>query len=114
MKPADRVLNNQKEVLEFLRSRFPMYHCSNFFFRDVEFGIRAFLETKGISVGYTEAGAIARRFVESLEQAKIFRPVDHQSWMVNYPEFKTVPTKPAAPARPAPAAAPAAAPAGTA
>jgi hypothetical protein len=106
MKPADQILKNQQEVLTFLRSRFPMYHLSNFFFRDVEFGIRAFLEAKGVKIGYTEAQSIARQFTESLEQAKIFRPIDRQSWVVNYPEFKTVSSKPPAAAKPAPAAAP--------
>jgi len=107
MKAIEYVLNNQKEVLSFLKSRFPMYHLSNFFFRDVQYGIKAMLEEKGVKVRYGEAEKAARALVEKLEQMKIFRPIDRQSWVVNYPEFRTIPVKSAAPAKaaaPAPSA----------
>jgi hypothetical protein len=101
MKATDYIMNNQKEVLEFLRSRFPMYHLSNFFFRDVQYGIQMMLEEKGMRVRYRVAEEIARAFVEKLEQARIFKPIDRQSWVVNYPEFKTPVSKASAPAKPA-------------
>jgi len=101
MKAIEYILNNQLELLEFLRTRFPMYHLSNFFFRDVQYGLKAMLEEKGMRVRYGDAEEAARAYVEKLEQAKIFRPIDHQSWMVNYPAFKTPVTKAAAPAKPA-------------
>jgi len=33
------VINNQIEVLYFLKSRYPLYHCPNIFLRDVQFGL---------------------------------------------------------------------------
>jgi GR25 family glycosyltransferase involved in LPS biosynthesis len=127
MKHQAYILENTKEVLVFLKSRFPLFHLSNFFFRDVQFGVQAFLDRKGMKVGYTAAEAIARAFIEKLEHEKLFLPIDRQSWTVNIPEFKkpvvkatpAAPPKPAAPAArpaavPAPVSAPAApAPAGT-
>ena len=106
MKPQEYILNNEKEVLEFLKSRFPLYHLSNFFFRDIQYGIQMLLTEKKMKVGYSEAEKIASAFVEKLEQAKILTLIDRQSWVVNYPEFKKPVVKPpvaAKPAAPAPA-----------
>jgi hypothetical protein len=99
MKASDYIMSNQKEVLEFLKSRFPMFHLSNFFFRDVQYGITMMLEEKGMRVRYSEAEKIARAFVEKLEHARIFKPIDRQSWVLNHPEFKTPASKPSAPAK---------------
>lgn len=111
MKHQSIVLENEKEVLTFLKSRFPFYHLSNFFFRDLQYGIQWYLKEKKMKVGYVEAEAIARAFVAQLEKKKIFNRIDGQSWAVNYPEFKTPVTKAPAPApapKPAAASAPAA------
>lgn len=111
MKPIDYILNNEKEVLEFLKSHYPMYHLSNIFFRDIQYGIRTMLERRGQKVGYMEAENIARKFAEKLEKEKIFTPIDRQSWVLNYPAFKKPAVVQATPAKPAPGAAPAKSPA---
>jgi hypothetical protein len=38
---------NSKDVLEFLKERYPLYHLSNIFFRDVHYGVREYLEKRG-------------------------------------------------------------------
>ena len=106
---SEYILSNQREVLAFLKTQFPLYHLSNFFFRDLQYGIQVMLDRKkGWKVGYKEAEQIAILFAAQLERAKIFTRIDQQSWAVNYPEFKTPPAKPATaaakPAAPAPAA----------
>ncbi len=111
MKPIDYILNNEKDVLEFLKSHYPMYHLSNVFFRDIQYGIRTMLERRGHRVGYMEAENIARTFVEKLEKEKILTPIDRQSWVLNYPAFKKPAVVQATPAKPAPGAAPAKSPA---
>ena len=102
MKQIDYVLQNKKEVLGFLKSRFPMFHLSNFFFRDIQYGIRAFMTERGMKVSYADAEVLARAFAESLEKDKIFRPVDSQSWTVIYPEYRTPEAKKNAAAKPVP------------
>lgn len=111
MKAIDYVLNNETTVLEFLKQHYPMYHLSNVFFRDIQYGIRTLLEKRGERIGYTEAENIARAFVEKLEREQILRPIDRQSWVLNYPAFKKPPVVQATPAKPAPGAAPAKSPA---
>jgi len=113
------ILKNQTEVLQFLKTQFPLYHLSNFFFRDLQFGIQQMLERKkGWKVGYKEAEQTAALFAEQLERLGIFKRIDQQSWVVNYPAFKTPVVKPpsaaARPAGPAPAARPAPKPAAAA
>ncbi|HEX7572654.1 MAG TPA: hypothetical protein VF514_06135 [Bacteroidota bacterium] len=108
MKHAPEVLEHRTEVLTFLKSRFPLYHQSNIFFRDIQYGIQLFLERKGIKAGYPESEQIAHEFVSTLEREGVLIPIDRQSWALNYPEFRTPSSKPvpaARPAAPAPAVA---------
>ncbi len=101
MKHAPEVLEHRIEVLTFLKSRFPLYHQSNIFFRDIQYGIQLFLERKGIKAGYPESEQIAHEFASTLEREGVLIPVDRQSWALNYPEFRTPSSKPVPAARPA-------------
>ena len=44
--------NNDSELLNYLKAKFPVFHNSNFFFRDFQYGIRSFLEKKEIKASY--------------------------------------------------------------
>ncbi|MDH4070950.1 MAG: hypothetical protein OEV30_11060 [Ignavibacteria bacterium] len=101
MKKATEVLDNEAEVLGFLRTQYPIYHQSNIFFRDIQYGIRTMLERKGVRVGYTDAERLARDFAERLEKKKMFVRIDGQSWVVRNEEFRTEPVKRQVPAKPA-------------
>lgn len=103
MKAMD-ILENETEVLEFLKSQYPMYHLSNVFFRDVQYGIQTFLERRGIKANYKESEKVSREYVSRLVKKQILKPIDAQSWVLNYEAFRKAPVKPAAPAKPAPAA----------
>jgi|WetSurMetagenome_2_1015567.scaffolds.fasta_scaffold12816_4 hypothetical protein len=104
MKPAEAVLHNDQEVLKYLRGRFPVFHLSNVFFRDIQFGIQSYLKGRDLKVNYRLAEEIARQFIAKLEREKIFRPIDRQTWMVNFEEFRKPLVKPAAPVAKAPSA----------
>ncbi len=81
--------------LNFLKAKFPVFHNSNFFFRDFQFGIQKFLERKGIEVSYLEAEKLAKQLSEYFREQGFFIPVNSGTWKVNYPEFLT--TKPGDP-----------------
>ena len=83
MKQKEYILNNETEVLDFLRSKYPLYHLSNVFFRDIQYGIQTMLFRKGMSVGYAGAETIAKEFVSQLEKKKVLNPIDQQSWVLN-------------------------------
>ncbi len=100
MDQREYILNHDIEVLHFLHSRYPLYHLSNVFFRDVQYGLRALLEEKGMKAGYARAEELAREYIAHLEKKKILKPLDGQSWVLDYEEFKLPMKKPAPPARP--------------
>jgi hypothetical protein len=97
--------DNQKDFLKYLKSRFPLYHDSNVFFRDLHYGVMSYLDINKVRYSYTEAEAVTRAVVEALETATILRRIDRQTWMLNYPEFKKPSSKPAPPAKPTASAA---------
>src|SRR5438105_1620958 len=87
MKETKIITGNTEEFLKFLKSRFPLIHLSNFFFRDFHYGVMAFLEKNGKKLKYLEAENIAKEAAADLENKGIFKRIDHQSWLLQYPEF---------------------------
>ncbi|HEY7751612.1 MAG TPA: hypothetical protein VH917_04915, partial [Ignavibacteriaceae bacterium] len=76
-------------LLNYLRARFPVFHNSNFFLRDLQYGIRSFLEKKDITVTYEQADILAKEMAKQLESKQIFRKINDSSWTVFYPQFAT-------------------------
>jgi hypothetical protein len=101
MKNAEQILENDAEVLGFLKTRYPIYHLSNVFFRDVQYGIQTLLERRGVKVGYADAETLARDFTRKLEKKKMLVPIDNQSWVLYNEAYKTVAPPKAAAAKPA-------------
>ena len=100
------VVNSEKEILAFLKSQYPLYHMSNIFFRDIQYGIQTMFERKDVKIGYADAEKIAKAFVAQLERKKILVKIDGQSWVLHYPDFRKPPAKTAPAAKPSgPAAA---------
>ncbi|MEX0602548.1 MAG: hypothetical protein WD295_04345, partial [Bacteroidota bacterium] len=93
-KTLSLLLDNQKDFLKFLKERYLLFHESNLFFRDIHYGVMAFLAMHDRSAGYSDAESVAREFVHALEKQNILIPLDARTWMLNYPEFKKPPVKP--------------------
>jgi hypothetical protein len=87
MKEIATITSNTPEFLKFLKTRFTLIHQSNVFFRDLHYGVIAYLESKGKKVRYTIGEQIAIEVASDLEKKGIFKKIDHQSWLLNYPEF---------------------------
>lgn len=87
MKEVDLILNQQTEFLNYLKSRFTLIHLSNVFFRDFHYGVMSYLEDHGKKLKYYDAEKVAREVGAALEHRGIFKKIDHQSWLLNYPEF---------------------------
>ncbi len=82
--------NNDEILLKFLKAKFPVFHNSNIFFRDFQYGIRSFLEKKDIFITYKESESLASDIAEYFTGKGIFQRVNSQGWKVNYPEFAAV------------------------
>ena len=81
--------NNDSVLLEFLKAKFPVFHNSNFFFRDLQYGIRSFFEKKEIKISYQDAEKLANEIAKHFEEKGIFIKVNHQGWKIHFPEFAT-------------------------
>ncbi len=102
------LLENQKDFLSFLKTKYQLFHLSNVFFRDLHYGVMSYLEWKNKPMRYPEAEELTRKFIGRLESDGVLKNVDSQAFVLRYPDFKKPPVKPAAPAKPAvPAAKPA-------
>lgn len=89
-KKIDELKKDYTVLLNYLRARFPIFHNSNFFYRDLQFGIRSFYEKKGDKLSYSESEKIAVEIARFFEENNIFQKSSSQGWKVNYPEFATL------------------------
>ena len=81
--------NNDMELLNYLKAKFPVFHNSNFFFRDFQYGIRSFLEKKEIKASYQQSEKLAIEMANYFESKNVFMKISHQGWKINFPEFAT-------------------------
>ena len=84
------LLNKNEEILlNFFRAKFPIFHNSNFFFRDLQYGIKNFLEKKDIFVSYQQADELAKEIAKNFESKQIFTKINDKAWTIKYPGFAT-------------------------
>jgi hypothetical protein len=86
---------NDMEFLRFLKARYPVYHASNIFFRDVQYGLAAYLAPQGVTLRPPRLEEQALAFLARMEGKGILRRIDAQTWAVTFDEFKTPVSKPA-------------------
>jgi hypothetical protein len=87
MKEAEIILTHQTEFLKYLKSKFTLIHLSNLFFRDLHYGVMSYLADHGMKLKHDAAERVARAVAENLERGGILKNIDHQSWLLQYPEF---------------------------
>jgi len=83
------IKQEEESLLGFLKAKYPMFHNSNFFYRDLQYGIRSFMEKKGIDISYAEAADLADEISKDYENKEIFVRMNKKGWKINYPEFTT-------------------------
>lgn len=81
--------SNDEELLNYLKAKFPVFHNSNFFFRDFQYGIRTFLEKKEIKASYQMAEKLAEEMAKYFEEKNLFVKINHQAWKINKTDFVT-------------------------
>jgi len=97
MKIVEYINNNTEDFLRYLKSKFPLYHDSNVFLRDVHYGLMNYVEDRlRKKVNYLVAERLTQDVIRELEKKGIFKNVDSRTWLLQYKEFALP--------RPAPAA----------
>ena len=89
MEYASLIENEYPVFLGFLKAKFPLFHNSNFFFRDLQYGAEKFLEKKGIKIRMGQAEKLAKDLASYLEGKGIFIKINNFCWRLNYPEYLT-------------------------
>ncbi|MCU0452221.1 MAG: hypothetical protein MUE68_01040 [Bacteroidetes bacterium] len=98
---AQQIIARDREFLQFLRSRYHLFHASNVFFRDLHYGVMTYLEQQKLAQGYVAAEEVTREVVAHFEKDGILKPLDERTWVLMLEEFRAVSKKPVPPA-PAP------------
>jgi hypothetical protein len=93
MDPVALVVENQKDFLKYLKSKFPLYHLSNIFFRDLHYGVMNYLMAYKKKLRYYDGEEVARAVATEFEKSGTFKRVDNQTWLLIYPEFQLPRTK---------------------
>jgi hypothetical protein len=88
-KHIEEVKSDPTIFLKFLKLQFPLFHNSNFFFRDLQYGLEKFMRHKDTEVSYSESEEMARELSSFFENEEIFVKIKEGAWKINYPEFVT-------------------------
>jgi hypothetical protein len=107
------IVSNKTDFIHLLKTKFSLFHLSNIFFRDVQYGIMSYAEARREHISYGRAEELAKLVINNLEGSGILKPIKPGSWMLNYPEFRTPSAKATPPSSAPKANAPTPAIAGT-
>ena len=85
----ESVIGKERDIFTFMKKNgFPVYHKSNIFLRDIEYGIRAyFLDKTKEDIGTRKAGDFAAELIRDLEKRSLFVPFSEGTWTLNMEEF---------------------------
>ena len=83
------LLKDKIIFLNFLKSIVPVYHKSNVFFSDIQYGVQKFLLLKGFKVSNEQAEELSGLLIKELVNENIFSPLDAMTWVINYPPYTT-------------------------
>ena len=75
--------------LNYLKAKFPVFHNSNFFDKDLQYGIIGFLENKGTNISFEQAEKLAILLSDFYVNQGIFIKISANTWRLNYPDFVT-------------------------
>ncbi len=87
------VVGKEKELFTFMKEKgYPIFHLSNIFLRDIEYGIRDYYRahTKK-DIGTRTSILLASEFVKALEEKNIIAPLSKNTWLLQMPEFLNKP-----------------------
>lgn len=83
------IVGKEKELFTFMKQRgYPVYHMSNMFLRDIQYGIRDYYRTTfGKDIGSRKSDTFAENFIADMESKGLLRRFTHNTWILLMPEF---------------------------
>jgi hypothetical protein len=89
MKENSILQNEYVLFLNYCRAKFPIFHNSKVFIKDLQYAVMKYLEKKGEKVSLPEAEALTDKLIIYLEGLGILVKINEAGWKLNYPEFLT-------------------------
>jgi hypothetical protein len=88
---VERLFGNPETLLGFMRrTRKPVFHNSNLFFRDIQCAIRDYFDTvEAQPITAPVAEQMARDVIQMYTDVGLLRKVDNQAYRLEAPEFST-------------------------
>ncbi len=89
------IIGRELELFHFMKDNgYPVFHKSNMFLRDLEYGIRDFYRANNkVDIGSRKADTYAAELITDLLAKGIFTPFSRGTWTLNLPEFLNQPKK---------------------
>ncbi|MEI7812034.1 MAG: hypothetical protein WCJ01_06365 [Ignavibacteria bacterium] len=76
--------NNLDTFLNFMKEKYPFYHNSNVFLKDMQYGIKHFFEKRNLKLGYAKTEAITDKLLTMLESRGTLRKLNKNTWILNF------------------------------
>ena len=87
------ILGKETALFDFMKANgFPIFHRSNIFLRDIQYGIRDFFRsTEKVDVGSREADRLAAELVAKLEGNGMLLKQTSMRWLLNSEKYLNPP-----------------------
>ena len=88
---ADIIVDDPDVFLGYMReAKRPIFHNSNIFFRDIQYGVRDYFEDReGKTISPKEAIRIANDLTRSYERMGVLKKVNSNGYLLIYPDMLT-------------------------
>lgn len=90
MKRIENLKSEKEKFFEFMSAKYPVIYRSNVFFRDIQYAIFLYFKYKEDEMAMVEAEELAREFTDYLVATGEFKPLNDQTWFVNFEIKSTV------------------------
>ncbi len=95
MKEIEFAISNKKNFLDYFHSKFPTFHLSNVFYRDLRYALKYYLLSNKFTPPDVELETVLQALIREMVSDGILKPVSSGVWTVNYSDFRTkTPGKP--------------------
>lgn len=84
MNHLNELVENEEIFLRYLNEKYPFISKSNFFLRDIQFGINYFFKNKDQKLRLTESETLAIEFTKHLVKSNKARMISKNTWRLDY------------------------------
>ncbi|MHC1737440.1 MAG: hypothetical protein AB9882_05475 [Ignavibacteriaceae bacterium] len=81
---VSKILGEKSVFLDYFKSKYPAFNNSNVFKRDLHYAVKRYLEFRGLKADFRTAELAASQVVDSLVKDGTLRPIDNNSFLLNY------------------------------